>query len=482
VHPRTQTASPNGLPPRVRLKLAAPSADALGVDPCHDPRPRRLSALRARARERAASESGVTLIEILMSAVLLAIIVIGTLTAFDAAGRITTDQQVRSEANDLAQQDQDHLRSLQVSQLPLLQTHQVTVNGTVFTVQEQADYTSDSTGTSTCTSSGSADYVKTTSTITWPAIGTRPPIVLESIITPPVGGALVVQVVNAQGAGVSGMSVSAVGPSTLSGTTSAAGCAIFGAVPAGNYNVSVSQAGYVDKDGNTSPPASQQATTVVNGATDRMSFQYDHAGQINVSFDTKYTGLSQPVASTADTVVIYNNNMTYPSYRWAGTSGTYGSTVTASNVFSFTSAYTVYAGSCSADAPSANGQSSDPSVVVPAGGTASVVLHLPALLLKVYTGTSSLPGPLANTPHVVLYDLGCGGSPPTAGGSPPISNTIPTNTTGGLVDPGVPYGTYKVCADNGIKSISQASLPINDPVKGTTLTLYLGSGSSGTCP
>jgi Tfp pilus assembly protein PilV len=456
------------------------------VDPRHEPRPRRFSAgwrrSGARLRARAASESGITLIEILISAVLLAIIVIGTLTAFDAAGRITTDQQTRSEANALAQQDQDHLRSLQVSQLPLAQDNFVTVNGTKFTIHETADYTSDSTGTSTCASNGSADYVKTTSTVSWPAIGTRPPVVLESIITPPVGGALVVQVTNAQGLPVPGMAVTATGASSLSGTTTLAGCAIFGAVPAGAYNVSVSQAGYVDKDGNTSPPASQQATTVVNGATDRMPFQFDQAGQINASFDTKYTGISSPVASTEDTVVLFHPNMTYPSFRWAGTANTYASTITATNMFPFTSAYTVYAGSCSADAPSANGQSSDPSVLVPAGGIANITLHLPALLLKVYTGKSTSPGSLASTPHVVLYDQGCGGSPPTAGGTPAISNVMQTNTTGGLTDPGVPYGIYTVCADNGSKSISALNVAIKDPVNGTPLTLYLGSGTNGTCP
>ncbi len=458
------------------------------MDPRHDPRPRRSGArwrhLVARARARGAAESGITLIEILVSAVLLAVIVIGTLTAFDAAGRITTDQQARSEANSLAQQDQDHLRSLQVSQLPLSQSNQVTVNGTTFTILEQADYTSDSSGTSTCASNGSADYVKTTSTVSWPAqvASGRPPIKLESIITPPVGGALVVQVTNAQGLPVQGMAVTASGTSSLSGTTTAAGCAIFGAVPAGAYNVSVSQSGYVDKDGNTTPPASQQATTVVNGATDRMPFQFDQAGQIKVSFDTKYTGLSSPVASTEDTVVLFHPNMTYPSFRWAGTSGSYGSTITASNMFPFTSAYTVYAGSCSADAPSANGQASDPSVTVAPGGIANLTLHLPALLLKVYTGTKTVPGALANTPHVVLYDQGCGGSPPTAGGSPAISNTIPTTTTGSLVDPGVPYGTYTVCADNGTKTVSALNTAIKDPVNGTSLSLYLGSGTSGKCP
>jgi Tfp pilus assembly protein PilV len=61
------------------------------------------------------SEGGATLIEVLFSCLLLAVIVMGTLSAFDAAGRLSADEQRRSQASALAQQDQDRLRSMTVS-------------------------------------------------------------------------------------------------------------------------------------------------------------------------------------------------------------------------------------------------------------------------------------------------------------------------------------------------------------------------------
>jgi len=274
------------------------------------------------------------------------------------------------------------------------------------------------------------------------------------------------------------MSVTGTGVAPVASTTGTDGCSIFGGLNAGAENVSVSQTGYVDKDGNASPPASQQATTIVAAATARKSFEYDRAGQITATFDTKYGGVVH--ASSADQLTMFNNNMTLPSFRWAGTLSTYQSTQTATGMFPFTSAYTVYAGTCPGDAPSQNGQSSDPSVVAPQGGTASLLLHLPAILLTVYSGTSSSHDSLVSNPHGILTDQNCGGSPPTQGGSPAIEHVPTTTTTGSLSDPGQPYGTYTVCADNGAK-YAQATVTNNDPVNGVSVTLYLGSGTPGKC-
>lgn len=432
------------------------------------------------ATARVVSEGGATLIEVLVSSLCLALIAIGTLSAFDAAGRLSADEQHRSQANDLAQQDQDRLRSMTVAQLSSLnQTQTVTVGGNSFTITSTGQFVSDSTDTSSCNAStGGADYIKTTSTVTWPGMGSRPAVVAESEITPPIGGDLVVKVVDSQGNPVPNMTVTGTGVAPVSSTTGTDGCSIFGGLNAGAENVSVSQAGYVDKDGNTSPPASQQATTIVAAATARKSFQYDRAGQITATFDTKYGGIVH--ASSADQLTMFNNNMTLPSFRWAGTLSTYQSTQTATGMFPFTSAYTVYAGSCLSDAPSQNGQSSDPSVVVPQGGNAPVLLHLPAILLSVYSGTLASHGSLVSKPHVILTDQNCGGSPPTQGGSPAIEHVPTTTTTGSLADPGQPYGTYTVCADNGTK-YAQATVTNTDPVNGVSLTLYLGSGTSGKC-
>ena len=443
--------------------------------------------LLAQVHARAAGERGLTLLEVVVSAAILATIVVGTFTAFDAANRFTTDEQQRSQANDLAQQDQDRLRGMQISQLASLnQTRNLTLNGTTFSVNSTGRFEADTTGTSSCASNGSADYIKTTSTVSWPTIGTRPPIVAESIITPPAGGSLIVQVVNSNGVGVPNMAATGTGPSTFSTTTGPDGCAILGGLPGGTYNITVSQPGYVDKDGNSSPPLSQQSTTVIVGSSDTKTFFFDQGGQVSTTFDTKPYGASAAVASSADTVTLFNNNMTFPGFRWAGTPGTYASALTATKVFPFTAPYTVYAGSCSSDAPSANGQGagSDPSIVVPPNQTASLLLHLPALNLTVFNGISSAsPGTAVSGAHVVLTDQNCGGSPPTAGGTPLIKRTLSTNSSGRLASPGQPFGTFTVCADARIAGVRRlASTTVaNNRLAGTTVNLYLGAALAGTC-
>jgi hypothetical protein len=437
----------------------------------------RLSRSVGLARARVVSQGGATLIEVLVSSLCLALIAVGTLSAFDAAGRLSSDEQHRSQANDLAQQDQDRLRGMTVAQLSTLnQTQTVTLGASSFTVTSTGQFVSDATDTSSCNAStGGADYIKTTSTVTWPGIGSRPPIVAESEITPPIGGNLVVKVVDSQGNPVPNMTVTGTGVAPVSSTTGTDGCSIFGGLNAGAENVSVSQTGYVDKDGNASPPASQQATTIVAAATARKSFQYDRAGQITATFDTKYGGVVHP--SSADQLTTFNNNMTLPSFRWTGTLSTYLATQTATGMFPFTSAYTVYAGSCPGDAPSQNGQASDPSAVVPAGGNAPLLLHLPAIVLTVYSGTPASPGSPVSKPHVILTDQRCGGSPPTQGGTPAVEHVPTTTTTGTLADYGQPYGTYTVCADNGSKYQQQKNVANTDPVNGVVVKLYLGGGS-----
>ena len=121
----------------------------------------------------------------------------------------------------------------------------------------------------------------------------------------------------------------------------------------------------------------------------------------------------------------------------------------------------------------------DPSVVVPQGGTGSILLHLPSLNLTVYDGLPLFPPtPLAGA-HVVLTDLGCGGNPPTAGGSPPIKRTLTTNLNGQLPNPGQPFGHFTVCADDGVKH--QQATVTNSSLTGTNVTLDLRSAPLGRC-
>lgn len=432
----------------------------------------------------AASERGFAIIEVLVSSIILALIVIGTFTAFDSSNRFTANEQDRSQASSLAQQDEDRLRGLQVSQLSSLNdTRTVTLNGTSFTVTSTGQFESDASGTSSCGGSGTADYIKTTSTVTWPAMGAGQPVVAESIITPPAGGSLIVQVVDASGDPVPGMAVSGSGAGTLNGTTGPNGCVIFGGLDGGSYNVSVAESGYVDKDGNATPPVSQQAVTVIPGSSATKTFYFDQAGTIQAYFSSKQYGGATNNNVTGDTLVAFNNNMTYPGYRYFGAAGTPDTPpLVAPNIFPFPSTYTVYAGSCAADAPSAFG-ATDPTILVPPGQTVSFggaaptqpPINLPAINLVVHSGTGTAsPGSLLSGAHVIITDTGC---------TPNVKRTYSTDSSGHISNPSLPYGTYTVCADALISStrryMSQAGI-VNSTMNGTTENLYLQNTTPAT--
>lgn len=456
-----------------------------------------------RSRSSLSSERGLTIVEVLASALILAILLGGAVAALVSAKAFSSDQQRRAQAATLAQQDEDRLRGMSVNQLTALSTipRTVTLSGLIFTVTSTAQFVTEATGASSCATSGSADVIQTVSTVTWPTIRNGPPVIASGEIAPPAGGSLIVQVNNAAGAGVPGMTVTGTatgsGSATFSGSTGSGGCMILGSLPGGDYNVTVSQPGFVDKDGNSTPPSVQQAVTVVPGASATKSFTFDQAASISATFKTTPYGGNSPTLTTdaADTVLIANNQMA-AGYRSAGTLGTFATPVTATGLFPFTvPSYDVYAGSCSADAPAANGQPSNPSVDVAPGGSATVQVTLPSLHLTVWSGTSSAsPGSRVISPHVVLYDQGCGGTPPTARGTPITERSLPTNGSGQLVNPGTPFGTFAVCADNGSRLVASASVAQNNVSTGTTLDFYLGAtslansggnyayGAVGACP
>src|SRR5580700_12128098 len=81
-----------------------------------------------------ASERGDTLIEVLISAVLIALIVVGTLTGLDSTNKATARDRARSQADALAEHAEEQLRSEPINKLAALTesrplTETVTENG-----------------------------------------------------------------------------------------------------------------------------------------------------------------------------------------------------------------------------------------------------------------------------------------------------------------------------------------------------------------
>ena len=321
-----------------------------------------------RLRRRARGEEGFTLVEVLVSALLVALVSIGVFAGLDSANATSATSRSQAVAAGLAQQDQDRLRSLGATALSnRRESRTVSVsNGNgpalAYTVVSRGDWVSDNSDTASCTSTDSSlDYLHISSTVTWPGMRVSP-VVADSIYAVPNGsfganqGSLVVQVLDRNGDGVPNLPVNLSGPQSQSDSTNANGCVVWGYLPTGSYTVAFSRSGWVDHDGKQDI---SKAVSVIGESTNTVSFDYDAAGTINASFYTVINArnyLNQPT----DRVSAGHGNLSSPFYRSFGTSGTLATsiqTVTSGanaspGLFPFPSAYSVWAGDCAGEDPS----------------------------------------------------------------------------------------------------------------------------------
>jgi Tfp pilus assembly protein PilV len=435
-----------------------------------------------------AREDGFTIVEVVVSAMLITMISLAAFGVLQAAGRSTAEERHRAQAYAIAQADQARMRSMRISQLSNYKvTSTVTEDGTPYAVASRAEFVTDSTGTSSCTpGTASADYIAISSTVTWPSMGSRPPANIRSIIAPPNGaiaedrGALAISVTNAQGDPIPGVGLSGTGAGSFSGETGPTGCAMFGNLPEGNYTMTpTTSTGLVDKDGNAPSPV---ATSVIGMSTNTVELQYDTPGRIDVSFTTWFG--STLAATSGDAIMVANTGMTQPE-RF-GTAGTFVASIAAEPLFPFPSPDAVYAGSCDTNNPNPSGSTSPTpppsikSVNVPAGSPpAATAVQLPALALTVRLGSSgSTPAVGA---RVTVTDRDCSVN------GVAVKRTYTTNALGQLANPGLPWSDYDVCASGGSPSrrVTRTNFAVkSSSANGNALVLYLsGTGSTtGTCP
>jgi Tfp pilus assembly protein PilV len=445
------------------------------------PRPRALPAVAPAARgiPQLGSERGDTLIEVIISAVLIALVVVASLTGLDSTNRSVALQRARSQADALAQQDEDQLRGEPVAKLSeLSRTREVVESGTKYTIISTSQYVADATATASCSSSTpSADYLQTTSKVTWPSLGVGKPVVETSVISPPPGAALIVQVTES-GTPIQGATVQVTGPSPATVETSTNGCAILAVLP-GEDQIHVSKSGYVDPNWYADSHDDLSVTRSVYlpaETTAKEGYYLGRAGRLAVSFTT--TGVISP---EGDSFVAHNSGMATFKPVVEAYKATVESPMT---VYPFpgTSPYTVYAGECEADRPKAlNAGNPEVEVVVPAGGTAAVPVTQPPVKIKVMSGTgpgASTEGSLVTTGSGYTTDSGCG-----------TKRVFASTPLGALPRPGLPYGNYTMCVTNGTRRW-EGSFSNNAPTgpstawtnggtSGGNAIIYLGTSPSG---
>ena len=232
-------------------------------------------------------EAGFTLIEVLVSALLVALIATAAAKALVTTSHTSADQRLRSQADGLATQDQERLRGLSDTQLASLsQSRPSTVDGTTFTVQSTSTY-EDTTGATSCSSTAAA-YYRIVSTVSWTEGFTNQSASIqeESLLSRPVTGDLLTQVTDQTGAAIQGVTIAPTGPSTQTAPSDSNGCVMFAGLTPGLYSIGLTYSGYVDPNGNSTPTGTATVTTTGTAHPNGGTFRMGQAGSIVGTFQT----------------------------------------------------------------------------------------------------------------------------------------------------------------------------------------------------
>lgn len=421
-------------------------------------------------------EDGFALIEVVVSALIAAIVVGGVISLLSATGKAATEQRRRSQAYAVAQEDQTRLRGTQLAALNNeIEPRTLTMNGITYTVESTARFIADSTGTTTCTGGeASADYVRIGSTVRWSTM--RPgalPVVLESIVSPvsgsldPTSGSVSVHAFNGAvpSAPISGVGITGTGAGTFSGSTDSNGCAVFGGLVSGKYTLTPSLSSeYVDVNGEA-PKA--QTVTVSSGSISPVELLYDRQGTVNVAFKVRNSA-GTVVRAVDDGIIATATGLTSGARRF-GTQKSYVTSIAATPLFPFNYTYGFFAGACGAPTPAPEA-AAILNLKAPRGTSASGEVQLPALYVTVKNGSENLTGA-----KVTVTDNNC-----SANVFPTYTTTAGTieKTTGGyLENVGFPTGTYTVCASATIGTQIRRIKMTKEvkAVTGTTAAFNLGA-------
>ena len=448
------------------------------------------------------SEAGFSLIELLISALLLVSIGAATAEAMIATSYISGDQRRHSQAAQVAQDDQERIRGLSVAQLNSLNqasTRTVTVSGTSYTVTSTTKFLNN-TGGPSCIP-GAAAYFQIVSAVDWPS-NKRGPVVTESIIAPPAGGTIRATVHDQLDSGVPGVAASASGPDVETAPTDSTGCAVLSGLPAGTYSVTYAKPGFVDRNGLASPPNVSATVTSTGNSTPTPDPSYmGLAGTFTGTFQA-FVNNSQTDTGEADYVSwiggggwqsMDNSNFAPvpaptapppPVVTTIASSGLYPFAFTGPT---YASNYQVWAGKCMQMRPPAGINV----ISVGPGSTQGTIVREPEFDLFVTNGVSGRIKPT----HVKMTFANTSGPSCTDAWQPTIASDATTNTHGVLVNAGQPFmsstanvsasnytGSMSVCVDNG--SRSKKVTGVTDSYAAvTSLTIDLSSGTTGSvCP
>ena len=445
-------------------------------------------------RSELSAEHGVTLVETLISALVLMGVIVAVFATLDTASSTTAVNRARTAAATLAERDQERMRGMSVTQLSNHhQTRTVDADGVTYTVDSRAEWVRDSTGGAEGCSSNAkqADYIRITSSVTSPIAGRKiKPVQLRSLVAPRVGqfganqGTLAVKVTDELDQPVAGLGVGVTGPGTYNDATNAQGCAVFSHVPTGNYTVRINQAGWVDPSGVTSVAATGAVSA---GAVNAVPLRYAPAATVTVNFDKSIGG----VRGTAESRQLIAANPGVPAGVRQFSLPAAATSMTAANLFPFPDGYAFYSGTCAGADPSrfvTDYFTNNPGFTLVQRGANPVPVDVrePALNLRITRGPNQNSAAPFKDAYVIIRSSECSETHVFDG----------LNPNGTLPEPGLPFGTYAICADDrktqssgnrrkvettGVLSNDPGGLPMIGPDPQLRLWINSASSARGQC-
>jgi prepilin-type N-terminal cleavage/methylation domain-containing protein len=407
-----------------------------------------------RPRVLRAGDAGVTLIEVMVAMLVFAVVSSGVLGMLSLSVKETRDGRNRVQGAQLAARELEIVRNQFTSTAPGAGPESIVLNsvanpdpktgaagpprvldGTPYTVTRTARWTGSSStaGVSPC-DSGATDkltYLHVHVEVSWPHMGGTPPVVSDTILTPPAGmytstpsGHIAVKVLDAAGGPQPGVTISLTAPGfARAGQTSADGCTVFAFLAPASYTTTVSSAGlagiYVDQSGVTSP-----ATTigVTAGTIQKQTFSYDRTATLSFTYQAP-AGFTIPTGIDAMPIKLTGSNLQPLGSR---TDTGSGAPRVIPNLFPAAAGYGYAFGTCVSNTSAGTARTTP-------GATTSVGYQPAPVTVTVLTDADGTPRAGAQVTATAAADSGCTTLP---------SFTLGTTDANGQVLTSLPAGTW----------------------------------------
>lgn len=423
--------------------------------------------MRARTKTRDPRDDGMTLIEVVVAIGLFAVMSTAVLSVLGSAIATTRDDKARLEAVNLASRELEIIRDTFASvlrgpedvadatnpnQLPGgTASAPIVIDGVPYTVVRETRWEAVGAGASSPCDNGTSDelaYLHVTVKVSWPALGDRPPVTMDTVMTPSKGtysalqtqSHIGVKVIDRLGNPKPGVRVTArnsLGQLAPLQVTATDGCALLEDLAPGDWTVTASNAGFVSLAGD---PTAQTTVHLEAGQLWRGVLEYDQAAHIIPTIEAP-EGYQLPDGIDDLPVTIGNSGLQPAGAEVFANS----QALAAAELWPFPSGYVVWAGGCEDGNPALTGEA----LPVPAdpGLPTSVTVSLGAVEVHAAPGTSIVathpvpPEPTDPTETPVPPDRLC-----------PTEVTVDLGTTGpdGVLLTSLPFGTWTIGSQSDV--------------------------------